>query len=154
VCIIADTLAAEARKHADLVITRDEVEQLGGNKKRQKVLAGEYDWFFGEATLMALIGKSLGMVLGTRGKMPKPIPPKVSVVPFIERARKSTLVALKESPVMHIVIGSEDMPPDKIAANAEAVYRAVLEKLPKGKNSIKSLYVKLTMGKPVRMEVA
>lgn len=154
VCVIADTLANEARKHADLVITKDEIDPLGKNKKKLKTLAREYDWFFGEATLMAQIGKSLGIVLGTRGKMPKPVPPKVSIVPFIQRARKSTLVALKETPVIHIPIASEDMEPEKVASNANAVYKAVVEKLPKGRNSIKSIYLKLTMGKPVKLEVA
>lgn len=153
VCVIADVLLTEAKKHADLVINRDEIVPLGKDKKRLKNMAREYDWFFGEATLMAQIGKSLGVILGTRGKMPKPLPPKVSVVPFIERARKSTLVALKESPVIHVPVGTEDMDAEKIVTNIQAVYKAVVEKLPKGKNSIKSLYVKTTMGKPVRLEV-
>lgn len=154
VCVIADTLATEARDKADLVITRDEIEPLGKEKKKLKKIAGEYDWFLGEATLMAQIGKSLGIVLGTRGKMPKPVPPKVSIVPFIGRARKSTMIALKETPVLHIPVGSEDMGPEKVALNAEAVYNAVLERLPKGRNSVKSIFIKLTMGKPVKLEVA
>ena len=153
VCVIADAIAAEAKSHADLVITKQEIPGLAKDRKRLKVIANEYDWFFGEATLMAEIGKSLGIVLGTRGKMPKPVPPKVSIAPFIGRARKSTMVALKESPVMHIPIGSDDMEPEKVATNAQAVYKAVTEKLPKGKNSIKSIYLKLTMGKPIRLEV-
>lgn len=154
VCVIADSLAAEAEKHADLVITKDEIEPLGKNRKKLKKIASENDWFFGEATLMAQIGKAMGVVLGTRGKMPKPLPPKVSVVPFIGRARKSTMVTLKETPVIHIPIGSDDMEPEKVARNAEAVYNAVIEKLPRGRTSVKSVYLKLTMGKPVRLEVA
>jgi large subunit ribosomal protein L1 len=153
VCVIADALLAEAKKHADLVINKDEIGPLGKDKKRLKNMAREYDWFFGEATLMAQIGKSLGVVLGTRGKMPKPLPPKVSAVPFIARARKSALIALKESPVIHVPVGTEDMDPEKISTNIQAVYKVVVEKLPKGKNSIKSLYIKTTMGKPVRLEV-
>jgi large subunit ribosomal protein L1 len=153
VCVIADSLATEAKGKADLVITKDEIEPLGKNKKTLKTMAKEYDWFLGEASLMAQIGKSLGQVLGTRGKMPKPVPPKVSIDPFIGRAKKSTMIAVKDSPVVHVSIGSEDMEPEKIATNAEAVYRAVLEKLPKGRNSIKSAFVKMTMGKPVKVEV-
>jgi large subunit ribosomal protein L1 len=154
VCVIADSLAAEARKHADLVITKDEIEALAKDRKRLKKIAGEYDWFLGEATLMAQIGKSLGVVLGTRGKMPRPVPPKVSIVPFIGRARKSTPIVLKETPVIHVPIANEEMEPEKVAANANAVLKAVTEKLPKGKNSIKSIFIKLTMGKPMKLEVA
>ena len=154
VCVIADSLAAEAKDQADLVITKNEIEPLGRDRKRLKKLAREYDWFFGEATLMAQIGKALGVVLGTRGRMPKPVPPKVSITPFIGRARKSTMIALKESPVLHIPVGSEDMEHEKVARNAEAVYKAVIEKLPKGRNSVKSMFIKLTMGKPMKLEVA
>jgi large subunit ribosomal protein L1 len=153
ICVIADSLASEAKKHADLVITKEEIEPLAKNKKKLKRIANEYDWFFGEATLMADIGKRLGVVLGTRGKMPKPVPPKVSIVPFIGRARKSTMVALKEAPVIHVPVASEDMDVERVEKNVQSVYRAVLEKLPKGKNSIKSMYIKLTMGKPVKLEV-
>jgi large subunit ribosomal protein L1 len=153
ICVIADQMAAEARKHADLVITKEEIESLGKDKKKLKRLAAEYDWFFGEASLMAQIGKSFGVVLGTRGKMPKPVPPKISIVPFVGRARKSTMVALKETPVIHIPVGSDEMDPEKVAANVQAVYKAVTDKLPKGMNSIKSMFIKLTMGKPVKLEV-
>ena len=153
VCVIADSLYAEAKKHADLVISKDEIEPLGKNKKKLKQIANDYDWFFGEATLMAQVGKFLGVVLGTRGKMPKPVPPKVSIVPFIGRAKKSSNVVLKETPVIHVPIGSEEMDAEKIAKNAETVFNAVVGKLPKGRNSIKSMFIKLTMGKPVRVEV-
>jgi len=33
------------------------------------------------------------------------------------------------------------------------VYKAVIEKLSKGKNSVKSVFIKLTMGKPIKVEV-
>lgn len=154
VCVIADSLFSEAKSHADLVISRDEIALLGKNKKKLKNIANEHDWFLGEATLMAQVGKSLGVVLGTRGKMPRPVPPKVSIVPFIGKARKSSMVSLKETPVIHVPIGSDSMEPEKVARNAEAVYRVVIEKLPKGKNSVKSIYIKLTMGKPEKVGVA
>ncbi len=154
VCVIADSLAAEAKGQADLIITKNEIEPLGRDRKKLKKLAREYDWFFGEATLMSQIGKSLGVVLGTRGRMPRPVPPKVSITPFIGRARKSTMIVLKESPVLHTPVGSEGMEPEKVARNTEAVYKAVTEKLPKGRNSVKSVFIKLTMGRPVKLEVA
>lgn len=154
VCVVADSLAGEAKKHADMVITKSEIEPLGRDRKRLKKLAREYDWFLGEATLMAQIGKSFGAILGSRGKLPRPVPPGASIVPFIGRARKSSLVALKETPVIQVAIGSEELDAEKVARNAEAVYRAVVEKLPKGRTSIRSVFIKLTMGRPVRVEVA
>src|SRR3989338_6599165 len=61
VAVISDALTAEAK-----------------DSKQAKRIANEYDWFLGEVALMAQIGKTLGMVMGPRGKMPKPVPPKAS----------------------------------------------------------------------------
>jgi large subunit ribosomal protein L1 len=153
VVIFADAMLAEAKKNADLVITKDDIPSYAKDKKKLKELARNYDWFFGEVSLMAGIGKSFGAVLGTRGKMPKPIPPKVPIKPFVERAKRSTRIAVKSSPVIHIVVGAEDMTDEQIAKNVQAVFNTVKEKLPKGVSSMKSAYIKLTMGKPMKLEV-
>jgi len=153
VAIIADSLAVEARKTADLVITKEEIEELAKNKKRFKKIAAEYDRFLGEVSLMPLIGKQFGMILGQRGKMPKPIPPKVKIEPFIEAARKTAKIALKETPVIHVSVGTDAMDEEKVAANMEAIFNFLKERLPKGKNNIKSAYIKLSMGPPVKVRV-
>lgn len=153
VVVIADSLVKEAEGVADLVIKKDDIPEIAKNKKTIKKLANDYDWFFGEVTVMTLIGKSFGVVLGPRGKVPKPIPPKIKLEPFIERAKNLTRVSLKTSPVIHVVVGTEAMEDEKIAKNIEAVMNLVKEKLPKGINSIKSAQIKLTMSKPVKLEV-
>ena len=78
--VIVDTLATEAKKlDVDLVITKQEIPGIVKNKKLLKKIANEIDWFYGEVSLMPLIGKSFGVVLGPRGKVPKPIPPKANL---------------------------------------------------------------------------
>jgi large subunit ribosomal protein L1 len=153
VVIIADSLAAEARKAADLVITKEEIDEIAKNKKRLKKIANEYDRFLGETSLMPIIGKQFGMILGQRGKMAKPIPPKVKIEPFVEAARRTAKISLKESPVIHVSVGTEDMAEEKVVANMEAVFSFLKERLPKGKNNIKSAYIKLSMGPPVKIRV-
>ena len=152
VAAIVDTLAPEAKKAADLVITKEDIGRLAKDAKKLKKIVQAHQWFLAEAPLMPLIGKSLGVVLGTRGKMPKPIPPKVKMEPLVQASRRSVRVALKSSPVIRIVIGSEDMPEESVAKNAQAVYTFVKDRLPKGETNIKSVYIKLTMSKPVRVE--
>jgi len=153
VAFIVDTLESEAKKHADLVIKKSEIDSLAKNKKKLKKIANEYDWFFGEVSLMPIIGKSFGVILGPRGKVPKPIPPKVNIESFVQRAKRSIRLFVKESPVVHVPVGTDKMEEEKIAKNVEAVYNAVREKLPKGKTNIKSMFIKLTMGKPVKIDV-
>jgi large subunit ribosomal protein L1 len=153
VAFIVDTLENDARKHADFVISKAEIESLARNKKKLKGIANQYDWFFGEASLMPQIGKSFGAIFGPRGKVPKPVPPKVGIEPFVQRARRSVRVYVKESPVIHVPVGTDKMEDDKIAKNIEAVYNAVKDKLPKGRTNIRSVYIKLTMGKPVKLDI-
>ncbi len=149
--VFADTLAAEAKKTADLVILKKEIDDLIRDKKRLKKIVNDYDWFFGEAPLMPTIAKSFGAVLGPRGKIPKPIPPKAKVEPFVKMTKKMVRVTLKETPVIHIAVGTEKMSDEEVAANIDAVINSVKERLPKGVNNIKSAHLKLTMGKPVRL---
>lgn len=152
--VFADSLAAEAKaKGADVVIEKGEIAGLAKNKKKLKAVAKQVDWFYGEVTLMAEIGKSLGAVLGPRGKVPKPLPPKVDVGLFIKKARRTVKIVVKETPVLAVGIGNEAMTDEDLLKNLEGVVGFVRERLPKGINNVRSLNVKLTMGPPVRLEV-
>lgn len=153
IAFIGDTLVQQAKNLADLVIKKSEIEKYAKNKKALKKLAKEYDFFLAEAPVMPLVGKHFGVVLGPRGKMPKPVPPGVKLEPFFEASKKSVRIALKDSPVIHVPIGTEKMDDEKVLKNLYAVYNAVKDKLPKGRNNIKSVFIKLTMGIPVKVEI-
>jgi len=150
---IVDNLLPEAKKTNGLIIVKGDLEALGKGKKKLKNYADEYDWWFCEAPLMPLVGKTLGTVLGPRGKMPKPIPPKGSVQPFVEMSKKMVRIRIKDSPVIHLAVGKEDMKEEHVMKNVIAVMNFVKEKLPKGKTNIKDAYIKLTMGAPVKLKV-
>ena len=150
--VVADTMGPDAKKHADLVIMKADIPSLAKNKKKLRKLARDYDWWFGEAPLMPIIGKQLGAILGTRGKMPKPVPPKINLEGMIKRAKGSIKIRLTNTPVIQVRVGNESMPDENVAKNIEAVQNFVFERLPKGKNNIKNVMVKLTMGKPVKLE--
>ncbi len=152
--VIADALAKEAKETADYVIEKSQIPGLSRDTKKLRKMATDYDFFFGEASLMPQIGKSFGTVLGPKGKMPKPIPPNTKLGPFLEAFKKMITVSLKNSPVIHAVIGTEDMDDEKVARNAQAVYNLVRDRLPKGKANIKSMHVKLTMGPPSRLNIS
>jgi large subunit ribosomal protein L1 len=153
VIFIVDTLFSEAKKTKALVIVKDDLEKLGRDKKRLKTYANGYDWWFCEAPLMPLVGKTLGTVLGPRGKMPKPIPPKGSIEPFLEMPKRVVKVRLKDSPVIHIPVGTENMKDEQIMKNLITAMNFVKEKLPKGKMNIRGAFIKLTMGPPVKLKV-
>ena len=144
-------LALKARGVVDLIIKPEEIDDLAKDKKRMKKIANEHDFFVAEAPLMPTIGKKLGVILGPRGKMPKPIPPNADIKAIAENLRKSVRIRSRSSKTFHTLIGTEDMEPKKLAENLQAILKRLEEKLERGRYNIDSVYVKTTMGPSQRV---
>ncbi len=153
--IFADSLIPAVRKlesDSVVLIRKEQIEEYGKSRKTAKKLAKECKAFLAEATLMTSVGKHLGQFLAPRGKMPKPLPPNASSLqPLVDRARNSFSFSLKDSAVISCFVGKEDMKDEDIAKNVDAVIITVEPLLPKGKEQIKNIYLKTTMGKPVKV---
>jgi large subunit ribosomal protein L1 len=144
-------LAVRSKNVADVVIPPEEIEKIAGDKRRAKQLASQTDFFLSEAPLMPTIGRRLGVVLGPRGKMPKPIAPSADPKPIVEQMRTTVRVRSKDKRTFHAAIGSTDLTAEQIAENADAVVKRLSTKLARGKLNIQSVYVKTTMGKAERL---
>ena len=144
-------LAVKAKGVADLVITPEELDDLAEDKKKAKKVANEHIFFIAEAPLMPTIGKKLGVVLGPRGKMPKPIPPSADPKPLIENLRKTVRLRSKDRRTFHTPVGTKDMSIEELAENVDVVLKRLLGKLERGKMNIASIYIKTTMGKSVKL---
>ncbi len=151
--IIGNNLVLKGQGKADKLITEKDLGALEKNAKEQKKFANEVDFLIAEAPFMPRIGKVLGKVLGMRGKMPKPLPPQADPVPMINMLKKTVRIKLKDTPVLQCSFGVESMKTEELEKNYEAIISAILKKLPSGKNNIKSVYVKTTMGAPVEVKV-
>jgi len=153
VCFIATgDLAVRAKKGgADLVLGRDELDALGREKKEARKVARGYDQFVSEAPLMPLVGKTLGPVLGPRGKMPVPVPPNVVVEDVLARQRRTVRVRVRDQPVIQCRVGTEDMASEKIVENVQAVVTAIEGKLERGLGNVGSIIVKAAMGSPIKV---
>lgn len=144
-------LAVKAKGVADVVIAPEDIEKIAGDKRRAKQLAAQTDFFVSEAPLMPTIGRRLGVVLGPRGKMPKPIPPNADPRQIVENLRTTVRLRSKDKPTFHAPIGSTSMTPEAIADNIDAVVKRLATKLQRGKMNIRSIWVKTTMGKAERV---
>lgn len=154
IAVIADGAVAEAAKKLGLdVISGEELEELGKNPRQARKLAKSYDLFIAAAPLMPKIGRYLGRYLGPRNKMPQVVPPTMTnLEPIVGRLRRTVRIQLKNNPVVHAPVGTEKMEDDRIAENIEAVLNAVIGKLERGENQVRSVYVKTTMGPAVKVE--
>jgi large subunit ribosomal protein L1 len=146
-----ETALLAQRAEADLVISPDELNELGDDKKRARKIADEYTYFIAETSLMPTIGKKLGPILGKRGKMPLPLPPNVDIMPIINRQRNLVKLRSRDRLTFHLAVGSKDMDVQMIAENVEAVTTKLEQTLKDGKQNLKSVYVKTTMGPAVKV---
>ncbi len=145
--------ALKAKECADLVIPPEEIDKLAEDKRRARKLANEYDFFLAEAPLMARIGKSLGVILGPRGKMPKPVPPGGDPCPMVRNLKKTVRMRSRDKRTFHVPVGTKNMDVEKIADNIQEVLKRLEHKLERGYQNIESVYVKTTMGPAVRIKL-
>ena len=134
VCVMATgDMGIKAKKaNADQVIDGDELNKLAENKRETRKLINKYDFFLADTKLMANVGKSLGQLLGPRGKMPTPVPFNAPIETFLNRFRSSIRVRVKNSLALSCKIGDVEMDEKDVASNALAIISAIEKKLPNG----------------------
>ena len=152
VCIIATGEMSQKAKaaNADSVIGTEELEKFGANKRESRKFINKYDFFLADTKIMPTVGKTLGQLLGPRGKMPTPVPFDASIEAFLERFRSCIKVRTRASLSISSKIGDVTMADSDLAINAHAVLSAIEKKLPNGEKNMKKILIKTTMGKPVK----
>ena len=146
----AATKAKDAGIH---VITPQEIEELGGKKGKAKKIANSYDFFLSEVPHMGLIGRYLGVVLGPRGKMPRPVPPTLDPSIIAAGLKSTVIVKSGDKMTFHAAIGTAKQSQEELSANAMEIFNRVISKLERGIGNIRSLYIKTSMGPAQRIEV-
>ncbi|RLF11209.1 MAG: 50S ribosomal protein L1 [Thermoprotei archaeon] len=154
ICVFAEgDLALKAKEaKADLVLGKADIQKCQADRKFAKKLAKTYDFFLAQVDLMPLIGRTLGPLLGPRGKMPTPVPPTMDLTGMLNRFRNSIRIRIRNNPVVQCPVGVESMSNEEVAENIKAVLDFLKEKV-KHPAKISRAYVKLTMGPPVKLDV-
>ena len=144
-------MAVISKKIVDTVLGPEQIDELSENKREARKLADKFDFFVAETGLMATIGKSLGVVLGPRGKMPRPIPPQADIERIIKSLTNLVPVRSKDRPTFHVPFGNVSMSQEQLAENLETILKRVESNLDRGTDNIVSIWVKTTMGRAVRL---
>jgi large subunit ribosomal protein L1 len=132
--------------------------QLYKDKLALKRLVKKYDFFIAVAPLMPAVATTFGKVLGPAGKMPTPALGIImqendkAIKDLVEKISKSVRIKMKEASIK-ISVGREGMKDEQIAENLSTAYNAIVNALPTKRENVKSTIVKLTMSKPVKVEV-
>jgi len=151
---VGPELKPSAEKICDSFVLSDDFEKL--DKRKIRNIARDNDFFIAQANVMPAVAKTFGRFLSALGKMPSPkaghvVPPKANIEPLVKSLRKTVHVSIKKAPVFQTLIGNETMDDDDLAKNATTVMERLKGKLPKGEHNIKSVLLKTTMGKPVKL---
>jgi len=154
--LVGSELATKAKSACDNIVLVDDFGKYAGNKKLAKQLCKDYDFFIAQASIMAKVAASFGRILGPRGKMPNPkagcvVTDKTDFNALCQNLKKTVKVSAKTSFIVQLMIGNEEMADNEIADNAYNVYEQLVHHLPNEKNNIKSVFLKLTMGKPIKV---
>jgi large subunit ribosomal protein L1 len=149
----AGEAATKAKGAGIHVFTPQEIEEFGGQKGKAKKMANSFDFFLSEVPHMGLIGRYLGVVLGPRGKMPRPVPPTLDPAAIAVGLKSTVVVKSGDRMTFHVAIGTAKQSQEELAANAMAIYNRVISKLERGIGNIRSLYIKTSMGPAQRIEV-
>jgi len=148
--IFADgDMNVRAKKVSDYVLSKAEIEEYARNKRRMRKFATDCYAFIAQPDMMPLIGKTWGVVLGPRGKMPQPVPDSADLTTVTNRIKNTVRIRSKKNPTIQVPVGIEEMSPDDLADNVSVVLDAVERIIPKEK--VQSAYLKTTMGSVIRL---
>ncbi len=138
-------------------VTKTDMEKL--TNADIKKLIKEYDFFIANAKLMPSIAQKFGKILGIAGKMPDPkmgcvlLQENEKVIEdLVEKLSKMVKIRAKEAS-LKIAIGKESMNDKEIADNAQAALKSVIEALPKKELNLRSVMLKFTMSKPIKIKL-
>jgi large subunit ribosomal protein L1 len=153
ICVLGkgDIVAQARDAGVDLILSPEEIERLGGAPREARRIAAKYRFFLAETGVMPQVGRFLGPRLGPRGRMPMPISGGTDIRPIVERLRSSVKIRTKDRTVFSTKVGSTAMKPEQVAENIDAILKRVESVLEQGPLNIRSVYVKTTMGPPVRL---
>jgi large subunit ribosomal protein L1 len=141
-------IALKAKEAGASVIDPEELKRM--DKKAARALVQQYDYFVADTALMALVGKSLGTILGPRGKMPQPLPPGADPSQILSRLAKIARIKSKTTTIW-VNVGRRDMAARDIAENISAVLKALESQLERGWQNIGSVYLKSSMGPAIKV---
>ena len=154
ICVVGTgDFVVKGKKCAEKTVDVKEFDEFK-NRKKVKSFVKDVDYFVVEATVMAEFAKVFGQVLGPKGKMPLPhhiVPPGGDPCTMAGKLRKMVRVRTKKSPVIQVPVGTEKMNDEELEKNAKAVLDFLVGKLERGKENIREVLVKFSMGPVVKV---
>lgn len=152
VCVLGDAHHCDRAKSMGMdAMSVEDLKKLNKNKKLVKNLAKKYDAFLASDSLMKLLPRLLGPGLNKAGKFPTPVTHQDNLGEKADEIRATIKFQLKKVLCLGIAVGHVKMTEDELLANIMLAVNFLVSLLKKNWQNVKSLYIKSTMGTPVRL---
>jgi len=152
VCVLGDAKHCDEAKELGLdFMTVDDLKKLNKNKKLIKKLAKKYDAFLASEALIKQIPRLLGPGLSKAGKFPTPINHSDDIKAKIEELRGTIKFQLKKVLCLGVAVGHGEMTEEQLVANIMMSINFLVSLLKKNWQNVRSLFIKTSMGKPIRL---
>jgi large subunit ribosomal protein L10Ae len=155
ICFIADEKHSDEAKAAGLVdvdvVNMDFLKKFNKDKKLIKKWAKKYSVLLATDSLVKKIPLTLGPVLNRIGMFPAPVTKNDPVAKKIDDVRGSVKWQLKKVTNLNVAAGNELMEDEQIRQNTVMALNFLVSLLKKGWHNVKSIHIKETMGKSVRV---
>jgi large subunit ribosomal protein L10Ae len=143
-CEQASAIAIESR-------TVEDLKKMNKNKKLVKKLAQGYHAFLASDSVIKQIPRLLGPGLNKAGKFPSPIKADRTLEDQVKEIKATIKFQLKKVLCMGVAIGHVEMTETEIRTNIMYSVNFLVSLLKKNWQNVRCLYIKSTMGKPVRL---
>jgi len=150
VCVLGDVKHCEqaAAIQVDSKSVED-LKKLNKNKKLVKKLAQSYHAFLASDSVIKQIPRLLGPGLNKAGKFPSPI--SKGVQDQVNEVKASIKFQLKKVLCMGVAVANVGMTESEIRTNVVYSVNFLVSLLKKNWQNVRCLYIKSTMGKPIRI---
>ena len=152
ICILGDAFHCEKAAGLGLDFKNaDGLKAFNKNKKLIKKFAKKYHAFVASESLIKQIPRLLGPGLNKAGKFPTLVQQSEELSGKVDEVKGTIKFQLKKVLCLNVAVGHCGMPPESILENTKLAINFLVSLLKKNWQNIKVLYIKSTMGKPVRL---
>merc|ERR1712228_451993 len=152
VCVLGDAFHCE--KAASLGIDHknaDGLKNFNKNKKLIKKFAKKYHQFLASESLIKQIPRLLGPGLNKAGKFPTLVQQQEDLSTKVDEIKATIKFQLKKVLCLNVAVGHCGMEVQQIVENIKLAINFLVSLLKKNWQNVKVLYIRSTMGKPVRI---
>jgi large subunit ribosomal protein L10Ae len=152
VCMLGDAQhVEEANKIGMECMDVESLKKMNKNKKLVKKLAKKYHSFLASESVIKQIPRLLGPGLNKAGKFPTLVSHQESLEAKMIETKAMIKFQLKKVLCMGVAIGNCGMEEKQVFQNVQLSVNFLVSLLKKNWQNVRVLYLKTTMGKPVRI---